>query len=294
MTLTLSAPGKTFLVGEYAVLAKGPALVLNTAPRFELRVTPGPAEVVGIPAGAPAARWLSERAPLLSDLRVEFVDPFAGAGGMGASGAQFVLVHALTTFLQQSFARALDGPNLKDTWSDYQTLSGDQGSGADILAQTTGGVAEVDMLLTDARPRAWPYPELGFTLVRTHQKIPTHEHLNGLGREALSLLVPSAQACVAAFGTAPVEVFIGLLRTFTDTLKDFGLRAAPTGNLVQMFEAESWCLLAKGCGALGADVVLILHPIDARERVRAFLKKTSLSVIATDEHLSHGLEVRWT
>ena len=34
----LSAPGKTFLVGEYVALAGGPSIVLATEPRFELRV----------------------------------------------------------------------------------------------------------------------------------------------------------------------------------------------------------------------------------------------------------------
>lgn len=37
MTIALSAPSKTFLVGEYAVLRGGPALLLNTSPRFRLR-----------------------------------------------------------------------------------------------------------------------------------------------------------------------------------------------------------------------------------------------------------------
>ena len=40
MTLTFSAPSKTFLSGEYAVLNGNPALVLNTGPRFHFCVPP--------------------------------------------------------------------------------------------------------------------------------------------------------------------------------------------------------------------------------------------------------------
>ena len=294
MNLTLSAPGKTFLAGEYAVLAGGPALVLNTGPRFELRVRRGDTTVIGIPAGAPAERWLAARAPLLRDFHVEFFDPYDGAGGLGASGAQFVLCHALTTFLQQSFARALEDSDLEDLWSDYQTLTAASGSGADLLAQSVGGVAEVDVGLISARARAWPYPELGWTLVRTHQKVATHQHLGELKRDALSLMVPPAQECVAAFGTAPPEVFIGKLNEFTDTLIRSGLRAAPTATLVEQVSAQAWCVFAKGCGALGADVILIIHPAGDRDAVKTYLRKQHLNVLATDRDLSHGLEVRWT
>ena len=294
MTLTLSAPGKTFLMGEYAVLARGPALVLNTAPRFELRVTAGAGAVRGIPDGAPAARWLKARAPLLESYDLEFRDPYAGAGGLGASGAQFLLVHTLTTFLQHAFSRTLDGPMLADVWSDYQTLTDHQGSGADLLAQAVGGVAALDLGLTTAVARAWPYPDLGWTLARTHQKVSTHEHLRTLDRAALTLLVRPAQECAAAFGTAPAEVFLSQLREFTEQLIALKLRAAPTANLVERLDAEPWCVFAKGCGALGADVVLIIHPTGERERVKQYLRKQSLLMLATDADLSHGLEVRWT
>ena len=294
LNLTLSAPAKTFMVGEYAVLAGGPALMLCTAPRFELRVTRGPTAVVGIPAAAPAARWLGARAPLLDDYHLEFVDPFAGAGGLGASGAQFLLCHALTTLLQSSFARGLDGPVLADLWSDYRALAAGGGSGADVLSQRAGAVAEVDLTALTARARPWPYPELGWTLVRTHRRVATHEHVGALGADTPSLFVRPAQECVAAFGAAPSEVFVKKLREFSDAIVEFGLQAETTANLVRRLEGEPWCLLAKGCGALGAEVILLLHPSGDRERVRDHLRRQSLTAIADDRDLTHGLEVRWT
>ena len=36
--IEISCPAKTFILGEYAVLDGGPALVLNTAPRFVCRI----------------------------------------------------------------------------------------------------------------------------------------------------------------------------------------------------------------------------------------------------------------
>ena len=296
MILTLSAPAKTFLVGEYAVLAGGPALMLSTAPRFQLRVTRGETAVIGIPTGSPAARWLDARRPLLEDFALEFIDPYEGAGGLGASGAQFLMVHVLTTFLQSAFARTIDGPDLSALWSDYRALAAGGGSGADVLAQATGGVAEVDLTLTTARARPWPYPELGWTLVRTHRRVATHEHVATLAADTPSLFVRPAQECVEAFGAAPAEVFVSKLKVFTETIAEYGLRAETTANLIERLASEPWCLLAKGCGALGAEVILILHPSTERERerVREHLRRQSLHTIATDRDMTHGLEIQWT
>lgn len=294
MKLTLSAPSKTFLVGEYAVLANGPALVLNTRPRFELRVSMGEGRLSGLPAGSPAARWLKAREPLLSKFDIEFHDPHAGAGGLGASGAQFLLVHTLTTWLQVAFARALQGPDLKAVWNDLQVLSSGQGSGADVLAQTVGGVALVQVATTLAEPHPWPYPELAWSIVRTHQKVATHEHLAGLDRQALSLLVAPASETVSSFGRAGWEIFLGHVQTFAARLRDGGLQAAHALSLVKVLEAEPWCLLAKGCGALGADTVLLFYASPEREKANAFLKRNSLQVIASERDLTGGLEMGWS
>jgi mevalonate kinase len=293
MNLTLSAPSKTFLAGEYAVLAQGPALVLATSPRFELRVRFGSGQVTGIPPLSPAAKWLEQRRPLLSEFDVEFHDPHNGAGGLGASGAQFLLTHCLTTFLQSGFAKVLHGPDLKDVWNDYQVLSQGSGSGADVLAQTVGGVAHIEMGTLTAERKSWPYPELGWTVVRTHQKIPTHEHLSHLDRTALSLLTPPAIDCVEAFGHAAPEIFVKNLKIFALRLKDLGLQAAHALSLVKLLENEDWCLMAKGCGALGADTVLFFYPVQEREKVAAFLRKTSLHAVATHSDLGGGLEMKW-
>ncbi|MBX3022440.1 MAG: hypothetical protein KF799_12270 [Bdellovibrionales bacterium] len=293
MTLTLSAPSKTFLAGEYAVLAKAPALILNTGPRFELRVRAGHGEVTGLHPESPAGQWLEQRRPLLEKYALQFHDPHSGAGGLGASGAQFLLVHTLTTYLQSSFEKTMSGPDLKDVWKDHDVLSRGRGSGADLLAQATGRVSVVDMATLSARAEEWPYPELGWVVVRTQQKIPTHEHLQTLDRAAISLLSPLAAQCVQAFASAPSEVFLGHVKDFTARLSELGLQAAHAQTLVKHLENEDWCLAAKGCGALGADTVLAFYPTEARERAAAFLRKSSLQVVASLNDLSGGLELQW-
>lgn len=292
MTLTFSAPSKTFLVGEYAVLGNAPALVLNTAPRFELVARKGETQSAGFPEESPAGLWLKERAPLLEGWSLEFKDPHTRQGGFGASSAQFIFVHALTTYLQSSFAKITEVFDQAALWNDHQVLTKHRGSGADVLAQVQGQIALVDVRSAETRALRWPYPELGFGIVRTHQKVRTHEHLAQIDRQAMTLLVRPAQACVEAFGAASSEVFVGRLKTFAGALKEFELQAPASLNLIRVFEDQTWCLCAKGCGALGADTILFVYPMEEKDKVMTFVRKQRLTMVATQQDLSPGLEMR--
>lgn len=292
MILTFSAPSKTFLAGEYAVLGQAPALVLNTAPRFELVARKGETKSADFPEGSPAALWLKERAPLLEGWSLEFKDPHSRQGGFGASSAQFIFVHSLTTYLQSSFAKITEMFDTVSVWNDHQVLTHNRGSGADVLAQIQGQVSLVDVRNTYTRAMMWPYPELGFGIVRTHQKVRTHEHLAQIDRLSMALLVRPAQACVEAFGASSSEVFVGRLKTFAGALKEFDLQAPASLNLIRVFEDQPWCLCAKGCGALGADTILFLYPMEEKEKMQTFVRKQKLTMVATQQDLSPGLEMR--
>lgn len=290
MTIRLSLPSKTFLVGEYAVLGQAPALVLNTQPCFELVARRGDTSFTGVPEGSPARLWYEQRRPLLENWALEFFDPHQRAGGFGASSAQFTSIHTLTTFLQNSMSKIVEGLQLEPLWNDYQTLTKSRGSGADVLAQTQGGIAYVDVRTASAHRLDWPYPEIAFGIVRTHQKIKTHDHLAQIDRNQMTLLSRPASECIAAFGKSTPEVFLSRLKTFATALKEFGLQAPAALTLIRLFEEQPWCLLAKGCGALGADTVLFFYPANERERALTFIKKQSLNLVATQADLSDGLE----
>lgn len=292
MTIRLSLPSKTFLAGEYAVLGQAPALVINSGPRFELVAKrSSQTSVVGFPEGSPAMRWYEERKPLLNGWAIEFHDPHHRAGGFGASSAQFSSIHTLTTFLQSSMGKISEGLNIENLWNDYQALTASRGSGADVLAQTQGQIAYVDVRTASAYPLAWPYPELSFGIVRTHQKIQTHDHLGQIDRSQMTLLARPATDCIEAFGKENSQVFLSHLKTFATALKEFNLQAPASLNLIRLFEDQPWCLLAKGCGALGADTVLFFCPSQDKDKALAFVKKQSLTVVATPADLSDGLRV---
>ncbi|MGE4132776.1 MAG: hypothetical protein AB7F86_14120 [Bdellovibrionales bacterium] len=294
MKLAFSTPSKTFLVGEYAVLTGAPGLVLNTEPRFELMASRGETHLDIFHPNSAAGLWIEQRRPLLEGWRLEFHDPHQRQGGFGASSAQFIAVHCLTTYLQSSFAKITEVLDYQALWRDHQALTQNRGSGADVLAQLTGDVAYVNVASLETSCRPWPYQEMGFGIVRTHQKIATHEHLMQVDRAAMSLLNRPALAAVEAFGSASSEVFVGRLKQFTNSLKEFSLQAPAALTLIRLFEEQPWCLVAKGCGALGADTVLFLYPMEEKEKMHAFVRKQRLNLVATHSDLSRGLEMKLT
>ncbi len=291
MKFHFSAPSKTFLTGEYAVLVGGPAIVLNTPPRFELfcekENSLDEMQVSGIPEGSPAAVWLQQRRPLLAGWKIDFRDPHEKRGGFGASGAQFLMVHSFTTLLQHSNLT----PQLKaeDVFNDYQLCTRGSGSGADVLAQMKGGAAVVNLKETRAERYDWPYPELGFGILRTGSKMPTHLHLQTLKRDSLKELVAPAEACVRAFGVASWRDFAGLVKDFEAALRGLDLQATRTTDLLKAFKSQSWCLAAKGCGAWGADPILLMFEKGNQAEVAEFAETQGLPFVANN--LSGGLEV---
>lgn len=293
MILRLSAPSKTFLTGEYAVLKGGPALVLNTMPRFELRVRPGQGSWSGFPVGSPAHAWLEQRRPLLDKYNLEFVDPHAGAGGFGASGAQFLLAHCFTSLLQTGVSGLVGGPDLKAVWNDLQVLSEGRGSGADVLAQAAGQVAQLNMNAREAKALAWPYPELDFCIVRTGQKIATHEHLSRLASKPLEALVPLAQECVSAFGHQSGLGFAQTVGAYARALRELGWQSEESSRRTALLEAQDWCLAAKGCGALGADTLLFIYRRGFESLVAEFLATQGWPVAARSCDLASGLQLNW-
>jgi mevalonate kinase len=294
MNISMSLPGKTFLSGEYAVLQDAQALVLNTGPRFTFTARQASAaDAEGIPAGSPAGLWLAMHRQVWQGWQLEFNDPHHAAGGFGASSAQFIFAHTFTTFLQASVTRALAGLALHEMYEDYQESTGGLGSGVDVLAQTVGGVAHVDRATLTSESRPWPFADLDFAIVRTKQKMPTHEHLANLPREALVVLREPALAVVESFSGSSYE-FVQQVQRWSHALFELQLQAAKTTEMLDLLRAQPWCKACKGCGALGADTLLLLFAPADRPNVEAFVVQQDWPLVATSADLGPGLQMNWS
>ena len=176
---------------------------------------------------------------------VRWHDPHGGGGGLGASTAQFACVLAFGEacgawelgLLPRSAvasnsavgsapdsARAENlpsanrivaaaAPNWRLVLELYRACAwsgeGTPPSGADLVAQLTGGVCAFDGEGFSARVFAWAFPDLELTLLRTGAKLATHEHLktedglswpiDELRKDALAAIEATAQRDSAVF-----------------------------------------------------------------------------------------------
>jgi len=295
----LSVGSKTFLIGEYLALRGGPALVAVTQPRFSLDLS---SQGEAFHHQSPAGRLIQESSAKAS---LRFFDPHTGAGGFGASTAQFVLSYVALKAEQMGFAAALaeiradSGQGLLETyWRCSSESSAVRPSGFDVLAQIFGGLVSLDLRAKAkiSSTHSWPMRGLSFTLIRTGAKLATHEHLKEVSMTTdwrdLETLAEVATAALAKEQSAE----------FCQVIDEYGLCLARRGwlaprsaeiieqirqvNLQKALGVEA----VKGCGALGADVILLLHKTEGAQRLHAWLKESGLESIATEADLSVGLE----
>jgi mevalonate kinase len=242
--MKLSVPSKTFLVGEYAVLHSGPAVLLTAPPFFSY-----------------------------DTVSREFADPYNGLGGFGASSARFVLEE--------------QAKGITDPWEIWQRFrqSGLSGSGADAIAQSFGGMVFFHPAAKQLEKLAWPTPDLSVALIHTGNKLPTHEHLaalalrkqfNDITSDELSAITLSAyQACKTSNGL----LFIKAINDYAEKLLSLNLVAETTLLLLNKCRMRNDVLAAKGCGAMGSDVILLIIPTAQKNEIIDWAKQEQLNLI---------------
>jgi mevalonate kinase len=309
--IQFSFPGKTFLVGEYLALAGGPSIILTTAPRFELiaqrKNQPDVQDSSTLATAkseafwrdpfapqSPAGRLLQKHGEFFRGFDLEFRDPHKGLGGLGASTAQFAGVWALLNDCDNVQTENFDYRRLL---SDYRVCAwsgeGEPPSGADLAAQMTGGVTWFDGESNRARRLNWNFRDLGFTLIRTGKKLATHEHLKtAKGSVPHERLRAGVTKATNAFETNDAGQLVDAVTSVGQSLADAGFTAQATLELLGRLRSETQGVLAaKGCGAMGADVIVCLHSHRDGLRIREWVKNAGLVTCGSDADLSSGLSM---
>ncbi len=280
--LKFSVPGKTFLVGEYAVLAGGSCLGLGTSPSFS--IVPN-ANGNPFHPESPAGRYLHKKS--IENFAHDFINPY-GVGGFGASTAEFIFSY---------YANPNAVKKLSDIFENYLGLYTDhkeqKPSGADLITQLIGGISHID--LSTAVPKfeklSWGFNDLEFLLFSTGLKVKTHEHLAGLDRHLCADLVKPSHDVIEAYKTNDGQTFTEALSTWSDKLEHMGLTAKPVVALKQLLQQQIPGILVKPCGALGADVIVILCSKTRKKHVLEqiqLLNISGLSFKADSSHLTNG------
>ena len=247
--LKFNVPGKTFLVGEYAVLAGGSCLGLGTDPSFS--IVP---KMNGqtFHADSPAGLYLHKKS--LENFTHEFINPY-GVGGFGASTAEFI------------FSYYTDPSSVKKISNIFQTYLGlfadrkeQKPSGADLMTQLIGGLSHINLSKSEpvVEKLNWHFKDLEFLIYSTGLKVKTHEHLAQLDRSLCDQLVRPSFDVVTAFKTQDSQIFAEALSSWSNKLEQMGLAAKPVIELKKHLEDQISGIQVKPCGALGADVIVVL------------------------------------
>lgn len=276
-----SIPAKTFFLGEYAAIADHSAILITTTPYFEITLTEQKI-LEGIHHESPAGLWWNKQH--LSQ-GLSWYDPYHGCGGLGASSAQFVgsylascLIHnktpSLENMLEAYYQCAWNGKGLRP-------------SGYDLIAQTHSGCIYINRRNNQIHPYSWPFKDLSFSLIHTGTKLATHHHLQETSLpvelEPLSTIVDKAKI---AFEENNSSLLIQCINDYHAQLERHQLVAPHSLELINKFRSYPEVLAIKGCGALGADILLILsRPCDSTT-LKNKLDSHNKTVLASEHNLA--------
>ena len=274
-------PAKTFLVGEYAALLGHNAILLTTSPCFELLLveTPG---LHGIHPQSPAGLYWQQFGCASYGLR--WCDPYHGIGGLGASTAQFLGAYFAVMHLK-------DQPVvLHDMIACYRQFSwtgeGIRPSGYDVLAQSLAGVVFVDGERHAPEQRSWPFQDIDFILLHTGKKLATHEHLQNTSLDLkMDIFAQVIHKAEQAFTNVNSQALIEAVNAYHHALYKRGLVAVHSMEMIMRLRERDDVLAVKGCGALGADILLLIVPAKTATLTLAQLETEKWHVIASNNDL---------
>jgi mevalonate kinase len=284
---TGSIPGKVFLLGEYAVLMGLPCVAVALGPRFQARYVPG-GSLGEIHPESPAGKLLAWSEKTVSpDVRqkslkdLTFEDPLKGAGGFGASTAQFALVY------QALGANAGWDLSWSAAWKLYRELTRKETelkspSGADLVSQWRGGVTwfNPSALVVDDLLGCADFSGLMIFSAtgQAGRKVATHTHLDSLNaKDWQRTLEPITQAGVRAIRAGQLQGLGQAMSDYAQALNGLGLEILSTTADRQALAALPGVLGVKGAGAMQADAVLVLVDPAAGAEARDQVQKVAES-----------------
>lgn len=274
-------PAKTFLLGEYAAVAEASAIVLTTTPCFELSLT-SKKGLDGIHQDSPAGIWWNQHG--CKEHGLTWYDPYNGCGGLGASSAQFLGSYWATCYLQNKT------PERKQMLEAYYQTSwsgtGLRPSGYDVIAQSEHGCVFINKQTDTVITYPWPFEDLSFLLLHTGKKLATHHHLQNTALPTeivrLSEIVCDAKE---AFEQVDSNQLIDAVDKYHQKLVELNLVAPHSLELINKLKPLPEVLAIKGCGALGADVLLVITTRKESSALQTKLISQNWSILATENNM---------
>ncbi|MCX7337933.1 MAG: hypothetical protein NTX76_01440 [Alphaproteobacteria bacterium] len=278
----ITVPSKTFCIGEYSALLGGDSLVLTTGPRFVIQVKKqsNPTDIPFHPK-SPAGKFCAHHPEFFEQDRFYWNDPHGTKGGFGSSTAEFIAAYLW------KHKRSLPILDMHQVLGDYKKYAWDgrgiSPSGADFVAQIQGGLVASHESMTQSH--AWPFQDIDFIILKTPHKVPTHDHLadDSLAKRVATAypdLASVAANALAAVHNGDAAEFVRSFTEYSHLLMKQDLSLLDVYDLAQEIRQHPGVVAAKGCGAMGADTMMILVETHQRNAVEKYLHQEKLTVVA--------------
>lgn len=285
-SLVFTVPGKSFLAGEYLAMKGGPSLLFTSKPRFELHTKLGTGKADGIHPESPAGKLIAGHQTFFSKYDLKFVDPHDGRGGWGASTAQFLAAFVFNEWRESCELETLKSLSisrlLESYWKYAWNGEGYRPSGADLVAQYKGSLTFFERSTGHVGVYGWTFSEIDFALIPTGKKLPTHEHLKTLADFDASGIEAALAKIRSSLMSGNSAEFVAGVQDNAKALATLGFVAPYTQDFCKELSQKPGVLAVKGCGALGADVVLVVFDKKHADQFKNYV---------TSKDLSHGLEI---
>ncbi len=298
---TLLVPGKTFIVGEYLALLGESAIIACTGPNFELHVSPsGNGSTGGLEfhKESPAGKFIANNQSFFQRWDLKFVDPYGGAGGLGGSTAEFLASYIFKNHFSEVESHSQLFFDYTKALQDYlaQFEGKNLPSGFDLVAQLNGGLTyfnKSDGVLNQIK---WDFADLDFLILKTPFKVKTHEHLKALDLNSVLVqkqkpLKEIVETTRRSIEDSNSESFCKSINEYYQQMLEADLVLNETKEVLAEIQKRAGFKAVKGCGALGADTILV---VDTKEKVTAHSAVFSdfgLTPIGSVQNLGHGLKI---
>lgn len=291
--MIISVPSKTFLLGEYAVLDQAPSILVNTTPRFVVSI--GTQDSLQKKAedafhkDSPSYAWIKENHELFSDARISIEDPYQNQGGFGLSSAEFNCVYLYSLVKQNKNWYDAD---LQQIWNRYRHVQKNNAvlpSGADVISQWVGGVCLFSPEPFNVQSVTWPFADLDFALIKTGQKLSTWEHLKHIEGVSFEDLKSCVYEAFKMIQTESAEAFVDVVNRYAQILEKMDLITPESRSILEKLRKNSSILAAKGCGALGAEVIVVFFKTKDEDEIQNLLQ--DYNIIGRSNTLTQGIDV---
>ena len=265
--MSVSAPGKMVLLGDYAVVEDGLALVAAVDRRaVGERVEAG----AGVSSEVVQGVLARIDRPLVNpdEIRIDttgFVDPERGKLGVGSSAAVAVVTAALGTGHgdEATFAAALEG---------HRDANDGQGSGIDVAASFHGGVIATRRQPNEVAPCPSRIRGLHLSVLYAGKPASTKSFVAQCRacdqwRKWVDVLIPLAEQGVDAWFKQDATRFMGIVAQYGRAMaglgRDAGVPVVTDTIQAIMDGAARRNGAAKPSGAGGGDIVVLFSPHEA-------------------------------